>query len=106
VRSRNRLHRKQIVAILNEWPHEKFFTPFHGFSAGIVRVLFSPSNSLQNPAFPDPTFYQQTDRLSPCFSRQCKRILFYCDVNSFKGLKSQSIFLPHMHRKTAFAPYS
>jgi hypothetical protein len=29
-----------MFAILNEWPHEKFFTPFHGFSAGIVRVLF------------------------------------------------------------------
>jgi hypothetical protein len=66
---------------------------------------FLPSNSLQNPAFPDPTSNKKKDRLSPCFSQQCKPILFYCDVNSFKGLKCQSIFLPHRYCITAFAAY-
>jgi hypothetical protein len=56
-----------LFAILNEWPHEKFFTPFHGFSAGIVRVLFLPSNSLQNPAFPDPTLNKEKRSAEPLF---------------------------------------
>lgn len=33
-------------------------------------------------------------------------VLFYFDVNSFKGLKCQPIFLPRMLRNSAFTPIS
>ena len=84
---------------------KSFSPPFMVFLQELFVSCFYRQTVCKIPLFLIRPWIKKKDRLSPCFSQQCKRILFYCDVNSFKGLKSQSIFLPRIHCTTAFAAY-